>query len=176
MSTEITYKVILKPLEDNHSDKMFEWINNKELIEFNARYRPVSREDHDIWFENVRVDPTVAIRAIELDNGEFIGTCQLHTILYVSGLAEFQIRIGETAHHGHGYGTEATRLLLKHGFEDLELNRIWLTVFETNVRARKVYEKLNFTEEGIMRQHALIAGKYLNIVVMGLLRNEFVDG
>ena len=176
MSTEVVHKVLLKPLEDQHSDKMFEWVNNKDLIQFNARFKPVSRVDHDRWFDKIRQDPTVEIFAIELENAEFIGSCQLHTIRHTYRHAEFQIRIGETGHHGKGYGTEATRLLLKFGFEELRLNRIWLTVFENNPRARKVYENLNFKEEGLMREHALIEGEYVDIVVMGLLRNEFTDG
>ncbi len=163
-------------MEDRHSNKMFEWVNNRKLIEFNARFKPVNRPDHATWFDRVRKDPTVEIRAIELENGEFIGSCQLHTIRHTYRHAELQIRIGETGHQGKGYGTEATRILLEYGFEELHLNRIWLTVFENNPRAIKVYKKLGFTQEGLMRQHALIGGEYVNIVVMGLLRNEFLNG
>ena len=103
---------------------MFEWINNKELIEFNSYYKEIDREDHNKWFDRIRQDQTVSIFAIELDNGDFIGSCQLHSIHPVYRNAELQIRIGETQEHGKSYGTKACKLLLKHGFEELDLKRI----------------------------------------------------
>jgi len=167
--------VLLKPLEQKHSAKMFEWINTKELVEFNSYFKEVSLEDHNKWFERVRQDKSMSIFAIELANGEFIGTCQLHSIHPVYRNAELQIRIGEAQEHGKSYGTKACRLLLKHGFEDLNLKRIYLSVFEGNERAVRLYKKLGFKEEGLFREHCFINGKFVNLVMMGLLKNELVN-
>ena len=173
MSPE-THKVLLKPLEERHSEQMFQWINDRELVEFNASFKNVSREDHDLWFENILKDPSVAIFAIELDNGQFIGSCQLNSILPKSS-AEIQIRIG-AAGQGRGHGTETIRLLLKYGFEDLDLHRIYIRAFESNKRSIRMFEKCLFKLEGTLREHTLINGEYKNVVVMGLLKREFLDG
>ena len=155
---------------------MFEWINNKELIEFNSYFKEISLEDHNKWFERVRQDQSMSIFAIELSGGEFIGSCQLHSIHPVYRNAELQIRIGETQHYGKSYGTSACKLLLKYGFEDLDLKRIYLSVFEGNERAIRLYKKLGFKEEGLLREQCFIKGKFINLVMMGLLKNEFVNG
>jgi RimJ/RimL family protein N-acetyltransferase len=66
------------------------------------------------------------------------------------------------------------RLLLKHGFDTLNLNRIYLRVFETNPRAIRAYEKAGFTHEGCQRQAEFKEGRYLDVLVMSILRNEYL--
>ena len=72
-----------------------------------------------------------------------------------------------------GYGTKVMRLLLTHGFDSLNLNRISLLVFETNPRAIRTYEKAGFTHEGILRQAVYQNGEYHDIYVMSVLRSEW---
>ena len=68
--------------------------------------------------------------------------------------------------------TEAVRLLLDFGFGELNLHRISLHVFEDNERARSVYRKAGFIEEGLLREAAFIDGRYRSVRVMGLLASE----
>ncbi len=104
-----------------------------------------------------------------LEGGSLIGTCQLHAIDPIHRTAELQIRIAPS-HHGQGYGTEAVGLLLDHAFKDLNLHRVQLHVFATNARAIRVYEKAGFAREGVLLEAAYIDGKYVDVVVMGVLR------
>jgi len=101
-----------------------------------------------------------------------IGTCQLHKISAVHRTAELQIRIGEKAHQGQGFGSEAGRLLVEFGFRDLNLHRISLHVFASNQRAVRAYQKCGFTEEGRLREAVFIDGKHIDVLIMGLLRND----
>ena len=66
------------------------------------------------------------------------------------------------------------RLICKHGFETLNLNRIWLRVFETNQRAIRVYEKAGFTIEGRYREGQFLRGKYVDVMIMSVLHSEWV--
>jgi RimJ/RimL family protein N-acetyltransferase len=136
--------IALEPLRDDDSDALFAWINDRELVELSAAFRPVSRAEHDAWFASVRGRDEVAIFAIR-EGGRLVGTCQL--IVDGDG-AELRIRIGEAAARGRGLGTEAVRQLVRHGFDDLALRRIWLQVFAHNERAIRVYEKAGFTRCG----------------------------
>jgi RimJ/RimL family protein N-acetyltransferase len=65
------------------------------------------------------------------------------------------------------------RLVIDYGFDELELNRIDLTTDEENIRGRRCYEKCGFSEEGLLRQHRLVDGKFGNTVVMSVLREEW---
>jgi RimJ/RimL family protein N-acetyltransferase len=131
----------LEPLRDEDSDALFAWINDRELVELSAVFRPVSRAEHDAWFHSVRTRDDVAIYAIRED-GALVGTCQL---ILEGTEAELRIRIGVRAAQGRGIGTWAVRELVRRGFEELGLERIWLQVFAVNARAIRAYEKAGFT-------------------------------
>ena len=109
-----------------------------------------------------------------LESNRLIGSCQLHSINHVHRSAELQIRIGEPFQRGQGYGTEAVRLLLDFAFKDLNLHRVYLHVFSTNAAAILIYKKVGFVHEGLLRKAAHIDGAYVDVVVMGILRDEHV--
>ncbi len=81
--------------------------------------------------------------------------------------------IGDKTYWNRGYGTEAVRLLVKHGFNTLNLNRIFLHVFENNPRAIRAYEKAGFVHEGRERQAEFTEGEYMDVLVMSILKDEF---
>jgi RimJ/RimL family protein N-acetyltransferase len=112
-----------------------------------------------------------AIRSIPDDR--LVGTCQLHSLHTIYRSAELQIRIGERDNQGKGYGSEAVYLLLRHGFEDRNLHRIGLHVFDDNLAAIRIYTKAGFKEEGRLREAAFINGRLKDILLFGLLRSEF---
>jgi len=134
----------LEPLRDEDSDALFAWINDRELVELSAVFRPVSRAEHDAWFADVRRRGDVLIRAIRED-GRLVGTCQL---IVDGDEAELRVRIGAADARGRGLGTEAVRRLAAQGFAELALRRIWLQVFAVNARAIRVYEKVGFMRCG----------------------------
>lgn len=136
--------IALEPLRDDDADALFHWINDRELVELSATFRPVSRAEHDAWFAAVRARDDVAIFAIRED-GRLVGTGQL---LRDGDEAELRIRLGAADARGRGIGTEAVRRLVRHGFDELGLRRIWLQVFATNVRAIRAYEKAGFRRCG----------------------------
>jgi RimJ/RimL family protein N-acetyltransferase len=55
-------------------------------------------------------------------------------------------------HIGAGFGTDAQRALLRFAFNSIGLHRVWLTVYASNARAIRSYEKLGFRREGLMRE------------------------
>ena len=67
------------------------------------------------------------------------------------------------------------RLLLKHGFMTLNLHLIYLRVYEDNQRAIRAYEKSGFLEDGRLREMVYQDGKYLDVIFMGVLRNEWQE-
>jgi RimJ/RimL family protein N-acetyltransferase len=144
--------IALEPLRDEDSGALFAWINDRELVEHSAVYRPVSREEHDRWFAEVTAREDVAIFAIRED-GRLVGTCQL---LVDGPEAELRIRIGAAAARGRGLGTEAVRALLGHAIGELGLARVWLQVFAANTRAIRSYAKAGFATCGSIGSEVLL--------------------
>jgi RimJ/RimL family protein N-acetyltransferase len=153
---------------------LFCWINDREQVLFNAPYKPVHEGSHRAWFESIQQRSDLVMFAIRLcKSNKLIGSCQLHSITPVHRSAELQIRLGDVTEHGHGYGTEATKKLLDFAFNDLNLHRVYLHVFSNNIVAIRMYKKIGFVQEGILRKAAYINGTYIDVLVMGLLREEY---
>lgn len=174
----LTGKLIrLAPLRDEDVPQLLPWINDRDTALWSAPYRPVSESDHREWAKGVMASSDRVFFVIRrASDDRVVGTCQLHSIHPVHRIAELQIRIGEAADRGHGLGSEAVRLLLRFAFEDLNLHRVQLHVFADNVAAICVYEKAGFVREGVLRQAAHIGGKYVDVVVMGILREDYARG
>ena len=161
----------LEPVRAADSERLFAWINDRELVLLSSAYSPVHEAGHSEWFESIRSRDDVVIFAIRrVADDELIGTCQLLSIDRRHRSAELQIRIGEPQAQGHGLGTEAVELLLGHAFDDLDLQRVQLHVFATNERAIRAYEKSGFEREGVLRDAVYVDGARLDVVVMAKLR------
>lgn len=101
-----------------------------------------------------------------------IGHVGLYKIDHRIRKAEFGILIGDTTYHRRGIGTQVTSRVLDYGFDQLNLNKISLSVLITNVRARALYTKLGFVEEGRLRDDDFRNGTYNDTILMGLLAEE----
>jgi RimJ/RimL family protein N-acetyltransferase len=168
---EVAY---LSPLVDDDAKTLFAWINDRELLLSSAPYRPTHEADHIEWFRTIRSRPDTVIFAIRrVADDALVGSCQLHSISPVHRSAELQIRIGRKDAQGRGIGTDACALLLRHAFNDLGLNRVALHVFTSNDRAVRLYTRAGFTVEGTLRQSAFIDGRWLDTLVMAILRDEY---
>jgi len=166
--------VYLSPVLDADINTLFAWINDRETVLFNAPYSSVHYRNHTEWFDAIRRRADLAFFGIRTAaDDRLVGSCQLHSIHPVHRSAELQIRIGEEADRGRGYGKEALGMLLRHGFFDRNLHRIQLHVFADNVAAVRLYSSAGFREEGRLRDAAFIDGSFKAALIMGLLRPEF---
>jgi UDP-4-amino-4,6-dideoxy-N-acetyl-beta-L-altrosamine N-acetyltransferase len=171
----MTDDVLLRAVRASDKDLLFKWISNRELRLYNSAFLPISDAEHNNWFEEKLLqskDKNSFFFIIEYKSAP-IGSCQLSNVNWVYRSAELQIRIGDVDLHGCGYGTQAVRALVEFGFNDLNLNRIHLQVFETNSRAIHVYEKVGFSIEGVAKQGAYIDGQFADVCNMALLREGF---
>jgi RimJ/RimL family protein N-acetyltransferase len=165
--------VELSPLTDADSAIMLRWINDRDLVQLSSAYRPVDEAHHREWFDSIRRRSDVVIFGIrEIDAGRLVGSCQLLSISPTHRKAELQVRIGEADARGRGYGREAVELLLDFAFNDLNLHRVELTVLDGNEPAIKTYLGAGFRREGIQRRAAYIDGRFVDLVFMGILRDE----
>ena len=104
-----------------------------------------------------------------------IGLVGLKDINYINQSAEFYIIIGDRTAWGRGYGTEATTLMVRYGFMELNLNRIQTQDMEENIGGWRADEKAGFTYEGTLREVILRSGKYNDVRVYSLLRSEYLQ-
>ncbi|UCF10713.1 MAG: GNAT family N-acetyltransferase [Candidatus Bipolaricaulota bacterium] len=167
-------RLYLRPLDECDLDRCLCWINDGEILTTLGRRTPMSRSMEREWLLGQYKDDTTFSLAIVLRDGDrHIGNAGLHGIQRVDRSAEFGLLVGDKTEWGKGYGTQAGRLVIDHGFRQLGLHRIWLRVFAFNERAHRVYEKIGFTHEGVLRESYYAGGTFHDTVVMSILASEW---
>lgn len=152
------------------------WRADREIADgLGGAFRHVNVETDQAWFQDYLGSRSRNVRmGIVLDEThELIGVAYLLDIEPIHRRCEFAVMVGAKEHWGKGYGTAAVRSALDHAFADLNLTRVYLYVNCTNDAALRLYEKTGFRREGILRKHAYKSGEYLDVAVMGMLRDEW---
>ena len=167
-------KAILRPLEMSDLDNMMTWVNNLEVVGYFANMNHnISREEEERFLENILQSPKDIMYAIETEEGEYLGNSGLNQIYWPSRNARLSIIIGNKEQQGRGYGQSAITQTLDLAFNTNNLHKVWLMVRESNEKARHVYGKCGFREEGVMREEYLLNGRFENMVRMSILDHEF---
>jgi RimJ/RimL family protein N-acetyltransferase len=111
------------------------------------------------------------IRTLEGD--QLIGFIGLFGVQWNHASAWVGIGLGERSYWGRGYGTDAMQVVLRYAFRELNLQRVSLDVFEYNPRAIRSYEKAGFKVEGRERKVIQRDGRRYDMILMGILREEW---
>ncbi|MBU3130498.1 GNAT family N-acetyltransferase [Clostridium tagluense] len=72
-----------------------------------------------------------------------------------------------------GYATEAIKILVKFGFEVMNLNRVEATVTLGNDASVKALKKANFLQEGIVRERSIMKGKFEDDVILAIIKKDY---
>ncbi|MGI5408598.1 GNAT family N-acetyltransferase [Streptomyces chartreusis] len=167
-------RTVLRPFTEDDAAVMAEIIEDPEVVRFTGE----ASEEFSLgrlrsWYgsrsvQNDRLDLAVTDRA----TGELVGEVVLYEWDATARSCTFRTLIGPRG-RGRGIGTEATRLIVGHGFEQLGLHRIQLEAYGHNPRALRVYEKVGFVVEGVRREADFRDGQWLDWVMMAVLDHEW---
>ncbi|WKL05184.1 GNAT family protein [Paenibacillus amylolyticus] len=170
-------RIVLREYQDSDLDYIKQWVNDPEItgtLSDNFLY-PHSSYETEVFFKTM-VEGKSSNKSFIIglkDSLDYIGQIDLYKIDYKNRFACLAIVIGRKEFLGKGYGTEAIRVLQKFVFEELNLNRLELEVYEYNEIAYKCYLKCGFKEEGRYRKKIYKKGKYWDIVCMSILKSEY---
>jgi diamine N-acetyltransferase len=170
-------KVRLRALERSDLPYFVTWFNDPEVTQGLLIHWQLSIGQEEKWYERVLARPfeeqPLMIEVQTPEGWQAIGDLGFNEIDRLHRNAEIGIAIGDKRFWNQGFGTEAMSLMVRYGFNDLNLHRIYLQVYETNPRAIRSYEKAGFVREGVMREAVFKDGRYINVVLMSVLRPEW---
>lgn len=166
----------LRPLrEADIEGNWLHWFNDPEVTRHMLRgIFPATVESQTEFYRQVATgsDSDLVLAIVAREGDVHIGNIGLHRIDWQNRCAEYGVVIGERSFAGQGIGTEATHLICRHGFDRLNLHRIWLGVFAVHEVAIRLYQRVGFKIEGTLREEILRDGRYHDKVIMGLLADE----
>ena len=171
--------IALRELRETDAENMLEWMHDPDSQKgFQKDMSNTTLEDARRFCREAKIGVQILQGenihlAIVDEQDEYLGTISLKHINLDYHSAEFAISIRKKA-QGNGTAMNATMLLLKKGFQELKLHRIYLTVLADNVAAIKLYEKCGFTYEGELRDHIYRDGKYISWRIYGMLAEEYI--
>ncbi|MEU1267029.1 GNAT family protein [Streptomyces sp. NPDC005799] len=167
-------KAVLRPFTEADAEAVREIVQDPEIIRFT--FEPsteLTLSGLRSWYGSRATAPDrLDLAVTDPVTGELLGEVVLYEWDPGARSCTFRTLIGPRG-RGRGVGTEATRLVVAHGFEQLGLHRIQLEAYGHNRRALHVYEKVGFVLEGVRREAAWRDGVWVDEVVMGLLDREW---
>lgn len=167
-----TARLRLRPYTDADIPELLPLINHREVAATTLRIAHPYTEQNARDFFKLAEEPDKIWLAITLrDDGKQIGGIGLRVDAEHRN-AELGYWLG-IEHWGQGYATEASREMLRHGFEDLQLHRIFASHFGHNSASGRVLRKLGMRYEGCQRQHLLKWDRFVDSELYGLLRQEW---
>lgn len=169
--------VRLRAFEQSDIERSAQFVNDYQTVRtmVNTFLLPSSMDDERQWLSQQSSYTRGEYQfAVETLDGLLIGRCGLTRIDWKNRIGEIGIMIGDSEWRGRGCGTEAVKLLCKFAFEEMNLNKLRLGVFDFNPAGIKCYEKCGFVREGCLRQEVFREGAYHDVYQYGLLASEFV--
>ncbi|MFF0433551.1 GNAT family N-acetyltransferase [Streptomyces sp. NPDC004327] len=171
--------VELRPHTPASLEPLLRWKNDAEIQRLSDDgIRTYTREQVTATLERwMSPSDDIVHLAIGLaGRAEPIGFLHLALIEWAHRRCRLGIVIGEKELWGRGYGQLAVAAAVDHAFDVLDLERITVEVFADNPRSARMFERVGFVREGVMRESIRRDGKPVDELIFGLLRHEWNGG
>lgn len=166
--------LFVRPLRrDDLGDRYRGWFEDPDVCKFSSHGAfPKSPGEFETFANTLHGASQIVWGIFHTDHGH-IGNAALQSLSWVSRSAEFAILLGEKNYWGIGLGRSVASAIVRHGFERLNLNRIYLGTAVTNHGMVRIAESLGFLREGLFREHLFFDGRAVDVAFYGVLKSEF---
>lgn len=167
-----TERLNLRPYRAADVTELMPLIGAREVAATTGRIpHPYSEANARQFIADAQGEDEVRLVLALRDDGRMIGGIGLRLFEQHQN-AELGYWLG-TPYWGKGYATEAAREMLRYGFENLQLHRIFATHFIHNPASGRVLEKLGMRYEGCQREHIRKWDQFVDLPLYGMLRHEW---
>jgi RimJ/RimL family protein N-acetyltransferase len=165
--------VILRAFEKEDAERCYRWMNDPNIMRtLKSRY-PIAFSNEIEWLDRAMHDHNTERHfAIERkDDRSHIGNASIHDIDWVSRAAWFGLFIGEPTAWNRGFGGDAIGALVRFAFDEMNLQKMRINVFDYNERAKHVLAGHGFVEEGKLTADFYREGTWHDIVILSVFRS-----
>jgi RimJ/RimL family protein N-acetyltransferase len=169
--------VLLRPVAREDAAGLVELLSEPEVRRLTGTHEPVlpgALERAEQWYSSRAGEgDQLCLAIVDRVTGEYVGEAVLYDLDADNSSCVFTIALVGPRAFGRGYGTEATRLILAHAFDNVGVHRVELEVYAFNPRALRVYRRVGFVREGTKRQALRWHGEWVDAEIMAVLDFEW---
>lgn len=162
----------LRAIERGDLPQLLAWRNQPEYRRYFREYRELSSANQAEWFESrvVHDRNTVMFAIVDLNTEELLGACGLCYIDWINRNADFSIYIGkDEVYIDDVYAVEAAAIMMKYGFEELNLHKLWAEIYSFDDKKKVLFDKLGFSLEGCHKETHWTDGRWCDSLFYGKL-------
>lgn len=178
--------MFIHKINDDLSLKLIEFRDSEKVFELTNKSRSYLREWLPWLDSTTKLEDTIefikgclkgfaenkSLNSVILSKGEIVGVASYNNINWSNKTAYIGYWLGEEF-QGNGIMTEAAKTLTDYAFNELNLNKVEIRAAVGNKKSRSVPERLNFVNEGVIRQAEWLYDHYVDHVVYGILEEEW---
>ncbi|WP_251032390.1 GNAT family N-acetyltransferase [Mesobacillus foraminis] len=171
-----TKRLVLREVTTEDSNSLLKYLSDEEVMKYYGLdpFQSINDALDEIsWYQSIQKNKTGIRWGITLkDQGAVIGSCGFHN----SVSQHFRTEIGfelSKEHWGKGIAFEAVQAIISYGFEQLDLQRIEALIEPPNSSSQRLVEKLGFIREGLLRNYEFTCGKFDDLYMYSLLKQDF---
>jgi len=165
--------ISLRSLEFEDLKKLRDWRNMEHVKKSTREYRLLNMIDQKNWFESIHVSSPNVIMFGIIKNNKLIGVTGLTYIDWKNRHSEISIYINKKNWQKTSDAKDTLLTIMKYGFGELNLHRLWVEIFETTPENILLFKKMNFVYEGASRQKLWRNNKWWNSQFHSILSKEF---
>ncbi|MDD5400647.1 MAG: GNAT family protein [Sulfurimonas sp.] len=151
------------------------WLNDEFICQYSEHHVfPYTKEDAQAYISKLSLQKDkIMLAIIDKQTDKHIGNIAIFAISYLHLSAEFSVMIGNKEFLGKGYSKEASLMMLNHGFNTMNLHRIYCGTMQNNEPMKHLAISLGMIQEGVCRDEVYKNGKYHDTIRFSILKNEF---
>ena len=165
---------ILRAFERDDAERCYRWMNDPNIVRTLKTRYPIAFQNEVEWLERaMHPGPNERHFAVERkDDRTHIGNASIHDIDWVSRTGWFGLFVGEPTAWNRGFGSDAIATLVRFAFQEMNLVKLRINVFDYNERAKHVLLEHGFVQEGKLARDFYREGSYHDIVILSVFRSE----
>lgn len=171
-------KIQLRAIERTDLETMRDWRNQPEMRRYFREFRELNLENQEQWFTRISASANDFMFIIERTaDREAIGVAGLTYAHWVLRSADISLYLGadELYIDGQaGYAAATAKALIRYGFDNLNLNKVWTELYAFDERKIALFQHLGFSRDAVLRENAFEDGRYHDSYIYSLLRSDEV--
>ena len=171
-------KIGIRSIEKSDLELIQSWRNDELLRQYFREYREFSLVQKEEWYQKMisddRFEMFVIVDNKRLDHPKTVGVTGVTYIDWVNRHGDVHFYIGENSKWiDDHYAPTAINLILDYGFGILNLNKLWVEIYEIDTKKLDFFQSLGFKIDASFREHYFYKGKYYTSHILSILRSEY---